>query len=272
MCQCFRIVVGGWVSTVERGVVSKDQEERIIIFTDGASKGNPGPGGWGTIVDDGETVTELGGRSPSTTNNRMEMEAAVRGLEQIQSANRPALLYTDSTYLIQGITKWISAWRRRGWTTASGGDVLNRDLWERLDALNRGVGNTVHWRYVPGHAGVPGNERVDAIASESALGNHVDLYRGPSAAYAIDLTPPTQVGKVRSATRHRRKGAAAGTPPRRSSGKAYSYLSLVDGVANRHESWDECKKRVHGVSGARFKKALSADDEAEILAKWGVHL
>lgn len=236
--------------------------ERIIIFTDGAAKGNPGPGGWGAVVCDGATVTELGGASPNTTNNRMEMEAAIRALQKLGSTAAPVAVFTDSTYMIQGITKWIHGWRRKDWKTSQGGDVLNRDLWERLDALTRALRGKVSWSYVPGHAGIPGNERVDVIASELALGNPVDLYSGPLAAYPIDLSAQPSAASTRD---------AAGAAPRKSkSGKAYSYLSLVAGVAQRHSTWAECEQRVRGVSGARFKKAMSAQDEQHILAGWGV--
>ncbi len=238
-------------------------EKRIIIYTDGAAKGNPGPGGWGTIVSDGETVTELGGATPRTTNNRMEMEGAIRGLERVQSSALPVSMYTDSTYVIQGITKWIHGWRRRGWKTSQDGDVLNRELWERLDELVRGVGSKISWTYVRGHTGHPGNERVDDIASESALGNHVDLYRGPAAGYAVDLTPPSAEA---TAAASKKKGRKA------KSGKAYSYLSVVGGVAQRHRTWAECEKRVRGVSGAKYKKAMSETDEASILSDWGARL
>ncbi len=237
--------------------------EGIIIYTDGAAKGNPGPGGWGTIVGNGTNVVELGGRERHTTNNRMEMEGAIRGLELVQSAPAPVAIYTDSTYLIQGITKWIHGWRRRDWKTSQGGKVLNRELWERLDTLVKGVAAKITWTYVPGHAGIPGNERVDEIASEHALDHHVDLYRGPARDYPVDLTPPkassTPARSVRNGSKSR-------------SGKAHSYLSLVDGVAQRHRSWAECEKRVRGVSGAKYKKALSERDEADILTGWGARL
>lgn len=236
--------------------------DRIIIFTDGAAKGNPGPGGWGTIVNDGSVVAELGGAAPRTTNNRMEMEAAIRGLERVQSANAPIAIYTDSTYLIQGITQWIHGWRRKGWKTAAGDDVLNRDLWERLAELVRGAGVPVTWIYVRGHTGVPGNERVDTIASELALGNPVDLFHGPAATYPIDLGPPPAASG----------GSARSRPKSGNSGKAHSYLSMVGGVAERHQTWSECERRVRGVSGARFKKAMSPSDEAKILAEWGAKL
>lgn len=240
----------------------------IAIFTDGAAKGNPGPGGWGAIIHDGETVTELGGAASTTTNNRMEMEAAIRGLDLIQELNKPVAVYSDSTYLIQGITQWIHGWRRRDWKTAQGGDVLNRDLWERLDSLVRGAGRRVRWVYVPGHSGIAGNERADAIASDFALGNPVDLYRGPASAYPIDLAVNRAPEPSPAAVPHR----TTGNRPAQRRGAPYSYLSLVGGVAARHRTWAECEQRVRGVSGARFKKALSADDERAILAAWGAKL
>jgi len=145
--------------------------------------------------------------------------------------------------------------------------VLNRDLWERLEGLVRGGRVKIEWHYVPGHSGVPGNERVDAIASDFALGDPVDLYRGAADAYGVDLTPPAA-----NAALTRPRGDSTSRPTSRSkskSAKAYSYLSLVGGVTKRHRTWAECERRVHGVSGAKFKKATSAADESRILARWG---
>jgi ribonuclease HI len=103
---------------------------RATVFTDGAAKGNPGPGGWGAIVVTADArVAELGGESPHTTNNKMELSGAIAALEAIADVVGPVTIYTDSTYLIQGITQWVWAWRKRGWRTATGSDVLNRDLW-----------------------------------------------------------------------------------------------------------------------------------------------
>src|SRR5215510_14931822 len=126
----------------------------IVVFTDGAAKGNPGPGGWGAIVVTPEgVVTELGGRAAeATTNNKMELTGAIEALVALRAVPGPVAIYTDSTYLIQGIRGWIFGWRKRGWKTAAGGDVLNRDLWEQLDELVRARGkNGITWHYVRGH-------------------------------------------------------------------------------------------------------------------------
>src|SRR5262249_3712837 len=172
----------------------------IVVFTDGAAKGNPGPGGWGAIfVTPAGEVTELGGRAPeATTNNKMELTGAIEALAALRNVPGRVAIYTDSTYLIQGIRGWIFGWRKRGWKTATGGDVLNRDLWERLDALVTARGpRAVEWHYVRGHAGIPGNERVDEIADGLAQGRQITFYRGPRVARSRSTAvrswaPPTR--------------------------------------------------------------------------------
>src|SRR5207302_1258832 len=137
----------------------------ILIFTDGACSGNPGPGGWGAIVALPEgRVFELGGGEARTTNNRMELLAAISALEKTAARPEPVVVCTDSTYMISGVTQWLPAWKRRGWLSSTGDPVLNRDLWERLDALARALAGRLSWRYVRGHSGHGGNERCDEIA------------------------------------------------------------------------------------------------------------
>ena len=152
------------------------------IYTDGACSGNPGPGGWGVVVyfTDG-SMQELGGRAAATTNNRMEMQAAIAALEFLATAKQaePIALYTDSEYVKNGVTKWVAGWKKKGWKTAQGKAVLNQDLWQTLDELNS---KQVEWRYVRGHAGDVGNERCDVIARSFALGKPVALkQRSPQA-------------------------------------------------------------------------------------------
>lgn len=134
------------------------------IYTDGACSGNPGPGGWGVVIcfADG-SVKELGGAAPQTTNNRMEMQAAIAALEYLVASAQPQTvqLFTDSEYVKNGITTWIKGWKRKGWKTSQGKAVLNQDLWQALDTLNS---PQVEWRYVRGHSGDRWNERCDTIA------------------------------------------------------------------------------------------------------------
>ncbi|HZP42722.1 MAG TPA: ribonuclease HI [Candidatus Binatia bacterium] len=236
----------------------------ITVFADGAAKGNPGPGGWGVVIATPTGhVTELGGAEPHTTNNRMELRAAIEALRHLRATPGPVALYTDSAYVIHGIREWIHGWRRRGWRTQAGGDVSNRDLWETLAALAdaRRAHGGVAWHYVRGHAGVPGNERADAIANGQASGRPPRLYHGPLVRYDVPVldVPDDTRPPARSAT------AAARAPK----AKPHSYLSLVDGRVARHATWAECERRVKGRSGARWKKAMRAADEAAILAAWG---
>ncbi|MFD1332593.1 ribonuclease HI [Methylopila musalis] len=135
----------------------------VEIFTDGACSGNPGPGGWGAILRKGAVEKELKGGEAPTTNNRMELTAAIAALEAL---TRPCqvVLHTDSQYLRDGVTRWIHGWKRNGWRTADKKPVKNQDLWERLDALLKV--HAIDWRWVKGHAGHPENERADELARE----------------------------------------------------------------------------------------------------------
>lgn len=139
----------------------------VEIYTDGACSGNPGPGGWGALLTARNgTTRELSGAEPQTTNNRMELLAAIRALEALKRPCR-VVLHTDSTYVRQGITEWIANWKRRGWLTAAKKPVKNQDLWQMLDAAM--APHEVDWRWVKGHAGVPGNERADTLAREAIV-------------------------------------------------------------------------------------------------------
>ncbi len=133
----------------------------VEIFSDGACSGNPGPGGWGTILRFGSQVKELSGFAPETTNNRMEMLGAIAGLEALKRPCRVRLT-TDSQYLVKGMTEWIHGWQKKGWKNSKKEEVLNRDLWERLLELCRR--HQVEWVWVRGHAGHPENERCDELA------------------------------------------------------------------------------------------------------------
>ncbi|XWK86681.1 MAG: ribonuclease HI [Phormidium sp.] len=150
------------------------------IYTDGACSGNPGPGGWGVVVyfaDD--SVYEIGGAEALTTNNRMELQAAIAALEFLSKTGQkePVTLYTDSEYVKKGITIWVKGWKNKGWKTSQGKAVLNQDLWETLDKLNSAK---INWQYVPGHAGNVGNERCDEIARNFSLSRPQTLKQLPT--------------------------------------------------------------------------------------------
>ena len=135
---------------------------RVEIYTDGACRGNPGPGGWGALMRVGDREREIYGGEPATTNNRMELTAAIRALESLKRRCQVAV-YSDSTYLRDGITTWLADWKRRGWKTADRKPVKNQDLWEQLEAL--AASHDVEWHWVRGHDGHPENERADLLAN-----------------------------------------------------------------------------------------------------------
>ncbi len=139
-------------------------KKHVHIYTDGACSGNPGPGGWGAILVYGKVEKELSGGEPDTTNNRMEMMAAIRSLETLKDACRVDI-YTDSSYVKDGITKWIDGWKRRGWKTADKKPVKNVDLWQRLEEA--AARHDMHWHWVRGHDGHAMNERADQLAREA---------------------------------------------------------------------------------------------------------
>lgn len=134
----------------------------VEIFTDGACRGNPGPGGWAALLRQGEHEKLINGAEPETTNNRMELRAAIEGLAALKRASS-VVLTTDSQYVRRGITEWIHGWKRRGWVNAQKKPVVNRDLWERLDELNQA--HQVDWRWIKGHSGHTENEMVDQAAN-----------------------------------------------------------------------------------------------------------
>ena len=142
------------------------------MYTDGACKGNPGPGGWGVLLTWGGTEKEMFGGELVTTNNRMEMMAVIEGLSALKQPCS-ITLYIDSQYVLKGMTEWLKGWKSRGWMTASKEPVKNVDLWQRLDPLVNTAGHKIEWRWVKGHAGHPGNERADMLANRG-----VDLALG----------------------------------------------------------------------------------------------
>jgi len=139
----------------------------VVIHTDGACKGNPGPGGWGALIEHDGSVVELSGGEHATTNNRMEMTAVIRALETLAGSGADVDLYTDSQYVKNGIETWIHGWKRNGWRTAGKKPVKNEDLWRILDAL--AARHRIRWHWVRGHNAHPGNERADALANRGVL-------------------------------------------------------------------------------------------------------
>ena len=143
--------------------MTEKKSELVVIYADGACKGNPGPGGWGALIRMGDHSKELCGGEPITTNNRMELTAVIRGLQALKRACE-VKLYTDSVYVQKGMTEWIEAWKKRGWRTADKKPVKNDDLWQELDKISSQ--HKIEWLWVKGHSGDLGNERADALANQ----------------------------------------------------------------------------------------------------------
>ena len=246
----------------------KTMEKKIIIFTDGSSLGNPGPGGHGAILSlPDEKVVELGGYEKETTNNRMEMTAVIKALthiKKLQVTSYKLQVFTDSSYLLNGITKWIHGWHQNNWKTKAKEDVLNKDLWQELFSLvyppsprlRRAGSNDleIDWKLVKGHVGIVGNERADLIATTFAERKPTDLFEGTLKAYE-EMLGESLLKIPEEVHVH----------PKRAHSKAYSYVSLVDGKIETHQTWEQCEKRVKGVSGAKYKKTISKKDEEEII-------
>jgi ribonuclease HI len=245
------------------------------IFTDGSSRGNPGRGGWGailvfpagkTVIANGEKrmtnnewVQELGGRETKTTNNRMELTAVIKALEFVSKkiliphSSFLIHLYTDSSYVLKGASIWVHNWQKNKWKTKQKKDVLNKDLWQKFLKVSRGL--KIEWKLLKGHSGIPANERCDVIATSYADGKKPKLHSGPLKNYGIDLSVVTE---SKRSTLH----------ASRSTKKPYSYVSQVNGIVKTHGTWAECEKRVKGVSGAKFKKSFSVEDEKNLIALW----
>lgn len=239
----------------------------IIIYTDGSSRGNPGPGGWGVIVATEERVIELGAGDKHTTNNKMELTAAIEALSYVRDigGEYSISMYVDSQYVINGITKWVAGWEKNGWKNSKKEDVLNRELWEALALVVSDLqmsGCKVSWHYTPGHAGIAGNDRADVIATMFADNDMPKLFSGDRSSYDVDLV--SHAGDPKLLTIKKSKSNS------KNGAKAYSYLSLVNGKLEKHATWADCEKRVKGVKGVRFKKSLSAEDEKMIIKSWGL--
>ncbi len=247
---------------------AKDFEKSLVIFTDGSSLGNPGPGGYGCVIvfQQLDEVIELGGNKTKTTNNEMELSAVIAGLSHSVFNTADVEIFTDSSYVINGITKWVYGWEKNGWQTLAKQEVANKSLWQNLISLvrEREVHSKalakINWNYIPGHVGVIGNERCDEIATSFAAGKPVSLVRGKLSTYGRDVLNFTIDETLQQEKSEKRA---------KSNAKAHSYLSLVDSVAMRHTTWAECEARVKGKK-AKFKKSISAEDEKNILQEWGV--
>jgi len=241
----------------------------VIIYCDGACSGNPGPGGWASIVVVEDRVVELAGEDRATTNNRMEMTAILEALSYCtknyaQGDIKHIRVYTDSVYVIRGITEWIFGWKKRGWKNSANDDVSNQDIWVPLDQVVSDVKNKlcceISWNFVKGHSGVEGNERCDKIAVAYSKNEYIDLYKGEVRDYIFDVHA---LPKIKAVPEMKKKSGSS------SAGAAAWYLSYVNGVLLKHATWRECEAVVKGRP-AKYKKVSSATEEEAVKKAWGL--
>jgi len=221
----------------------------LYLFTDGACSGNPGPGGYGALcVINGVSIIELGGFAPSTTNNQMELEAVIVGLEELKNTSGSLSVYTDSKYVISGITSWIYGWIKNNWKTKEGAEVKNLDYWKRLFTLVTERKTKPEFIHILGHSGNPGNEKVNSIASQFAMQDEPELFRGSIDHYNLSLDEIliTNLSKKNDPY----------------------YLCQNGNETLRFDSWKECEGYVKGRAGIKFKKVFSETEESQILKSW----
>ncbi len=247
--------------------MERKSPQPIIIYTDGSSLGNPGPGGYGcvTVFPESNEVVEHGGQIRETTNNRMELTAIMTALGHLKlkkiPPTNPIIIHTDSSYAINGITKWIHGWQKKNWMTMQKTPVLNADIWQPLNDLTKYF-TKLKFVHVRGHAGVWGNERCDFIATEFASGKHPRLFHGKLSDYDAQIMPGTQ-----GVSSSGKQTISVSQTKKSGSGKAYSYVSVINGKVQTHADWASCKDRVYGKA-AKFKKVFNKEEEAALIKEW----
>ena len=211
--------------------------ESVTIYTDGASRGNPGRGGWASVVIANDEVYEIGGYRKMTTNNQMELQGVIGGLEYSikKHKNDHITVNSDSQYVLLGIQNWVHGWQQNGWVTKTGEPVKNKNEWETLLALSQQL--KITWNKVKGHAGDLGNERADYIATSFADTESADFFYGPIKGYYALESP-----------------------------RSYPcYITFIDGALAHHATWEACKLAIAGKKNVLYKKVASASQESDWL-------
>lgn len=239
------------------------------VYTDGACSGNPGIGGWAFYLavqlEGGLKVFHAADFEEETTNNKMEMKAVLKALNFLESKGHVSnvVVFTDSSYVANGLQSWIWGWIKNSWKKKDGSEVANEKLWKALHQ-QKGRFENVILEVVPGHSAVAGNEHVDMMA--------VEAYTKKRFVKAVEVPMGDEhmAEAFMSVPKLRKHMESSSSKKSSSKKKALYYLSYLNGELQKHQTWAECEARVKGASGARFKKVCSPDEEAEILSSWGI--
>jgi ribonuclease HI len=231
-------------------------KEGLIIYTDGASRGNPGPGGWAAVILVDGYVMEVVGSEKKATNNQMELAAVLYTLSDsaAMAYKGNTRVFTDSAYVVTGLNSWVWGWEKNGWKTIQKKPVENIEMWQKLLVLLKHYGGRLSIEKVSGHAGELYNERCDELAVSAAIGENSKLFKGSQKDYDAYLQ---EIGTTLKKGIQKKKSS--------SSAKAYSYISLVDGKVHSDKTWAACEKRVKGKKGAKFKKVFSKEEETQLI-------
>ena len=231
-------------------------KNKLIIYTDGASRGNPGPGGWGAVILVQDYAMEIAGASKKATNNQMELQAVLEVLsDSAARAHKGSVtVYSDSAYVVNGLNSWIWGWEKKGWITSTKTPVENKDIWVKLLALLKEYGKRLSIEKVKGHGGELYNERCDELAVNAALHKKQQLFKGSQKDYDKFLL---DIGTTLKKASPKKKS--------KTTGPAYSYVSLVDGKVYADKTWVECERRVKGKKGAKYQKVFSKGEETSLV-------
>ena len=228
----------------------------LTIYTDGASRGNPGLGGWGAVILLDGYAMEIAGGVKRATNNQMELQAVLEVLSDsgARAHKGPVVVYSDSTYVVKGLSSWIYGWEKKGWITTAKTPVENKDIWVKLLALLKEYGKRLSIEKVKGHDGDLYNERCDELAVNAALGKKEKHFKGTQKDYNKFLI---EIGTTAKKAVPKKK--------KKPTGPAYSYVSFVNGKVYADKTWKECEARVKGTKGAKYQKVFSKAEETGLV-------
>jgi ribonuclease HI len=248
-------------------------KKELVIYTDGASRGNPGPGGWGAVILVDGYAMEIAGSAKKATNNQMELQAVLEVLSDsaTRAHNGPIVVFSDSAYAVNGLNSWIWGWEKKGWITSAKTPVENKEIWVKLLALLKELGSKLTIAKIKGHGGELYNERCDELAVSAALGlsamsahagkadKKYTHFKGSQKDYDAFLK---EIGTTKKSKSSKTKTTNRKALP---SGPAYSYVSMVGGKVYADKTWSECEARVKGKKGAKYKKVFSKAEETSLV-------